>query len=189
MNDPNEFVNWTENNFKYVHYNPRKPIERYGLSITSLDGGTSGIPDLDSLLQYNKENGTKYDESDFNIPTPVYNYPQLSKCLDPIKDYICRTHVIKMKPGGYFPPHRDIMFNYFSSFRLIIPLRNMNPPNFNFMLDNRLLQWNHGRMYFINTAKTHYLFNSGFEDSYMIIINVVLSEFSVDYVAYNLKFM
>ena len=34
---------------KWVQYNPRKNIPRYGLSITSLDGGFSGVPDLDSL--------------------------------------------------------------------------------------------------------------------------------------------
>ena len=37
------------NNFDWVKYNPRKNINREGLSITSLDGGLSGKPDLDSL--------------------------------------------------------------------------------------------------------------------------------------------
>ena len=49
---------------KWVQYNPRKPIARWGASITSLDGGTSGIPDLDSLKEYNKEHGTDYTEKD-----------------------------------------------------------------------------------------------------------------------------
>ena len=39
-------------------YNLRNPNNRWGLSITSLDGKLSGIPDLDSLLQYNKIHGT-----------------------------------------------------------------------------------------------------------------------------------
>ncbi|MBX3032387.1 MAG: hypothetical protein KF865_00555 [Bdellovibrionaceae bacterium] len=34
-------------------YNPRKNIARQGLSLTSLDGGLGGIPDLDSLMEYN----------------------------------------------------------------------------------------------------------------------------------------
>ena len=59
------FVAWTEENFDYVHYNPRKDIKRYGLSITSLDGGTSGVPDLDSLKDYNRENNTQLTECDF----------------------------------------------------------------------------------------------------------------------------
>ena len=37
-------------------YNLRNSNNRWGLSVTSLDGGLSGIPDLDSLLQYNKIN-------------------------------------------------------------------------------------------------------------------------------------
>ena len=44
IRNPQKFVAWTEENFTYVRYNPRKPIERYGLSITSLDGGLSGNP-------------------------------------------------------------------------------------------------------------------------------------------------
>ena len=32
-------------------YNPRKKIAREGLSVTSLDGGLSGIPDLDSIRE------------------------------------------------------------------------------------------------------------------------------------------
>ena len=39
---------------KWVQYNPRKKIARYGLSITSLDGGFSGRPDLDSIREYNR---------------------------------------------------------------------------------------------------------------------------------------
>ena len=50
----------------WVQYNPRKNIPRYGLSITSLDGGLSGIPDLDSVREYNIKNNLKLDEIDFN---------------------------------------------------------------------------------------------------------------------------
>ena len=57
-----EVMKWTEENFDYVRYNRRKDINRYGLSITSLDGGLTGIPDLDSLHEYNLENKTKHEE-------------------------------------------------------------------------------------------------------------------------------
>ena len=53
-------------------YNLRKSHQRWGLSITSLDGGLSGIPDLDSLYEYNKKNGT-------NIANPRYKY--LHRCI------------------------------------------------------------------------------------------------------------
>ena len=70
--DSKTYIKWTEENFDYVKYNPRKPIARYGLSLTSLDGGLSGIPDLDSLHEYNQENKTNYEEKDFNVYTDAY---------------------------------------------------------------------------------------------------------------------
>ena len=36
-------------NNAWCPYNVKKPNNRWGLSITSLDGNLSGIPDLDSL--------------------------------------------------------------------------------------------------------------------------------------------
>ena len=69
LNNPHKYVKWTEENFDYVRYNPRKDVNRWGLSLTSLDGGTNGIPDLDSLYEYNIDHGTKYTERDFVTPT------------------------------------------------------------------------------------------------------------------------
>ena len=57
----------------WVQYNPRKSIERFALSITNLDGKLGAGPDLDSLPEYNRENGTDLDENDFIVPTPVYD--------------------------------------------------------------------------------------------------------------------
>ena len=47
--------------YEWLKYNPRKDINRYGLSVTSLDGKLTGI-DLDSISEYNKENNTSYNE-------------------------------------------------------------------------------------------------------------------------------
>ena len=110
-------IDWTESNFKYVRYNPRTQNERYGLSVTSLDGELSGVPDLDSLPRYNKENNTTYHETDFCKFTPVYENKKLKQVLEPIKDDIFRTHIIKLKPGGFFPPHRDTNFILNITFR------------------------------------------------------------------------
>ena len=50
----------------WTQYNPRKlPNNRHGLSITNLDGKLGAGPDLDSLIQYNKEHGTTIRELDF----------------------------------------------------------------------------------------------------------------------------
>jgi len=39
--------------FQWHQYNPRKEMNRHGLSVTSLDGKLGGV-DLDSLYEYNK---------------------------------------------------------------------------------------------------------------------------------------
>ena len=171
-----QLVSWADT-FDWVKYNPRKDVNRWGLSITSLDGGLSGIPDLDSLYEYNKENKTEYAESDFNVPTLVLN-DQIKNILQPWDTHYYRTHFLKFGPGGFFPPHRD--WNYTTGepvdYRLIMPLRNVNPPSFNFVLEDRTLHWEPGRLYFLNTLKMHYLFNSSFTDSYWMVVNVALND-------------
>jgi len=181
-----KFVAWTEENFDYVHYNPRKDIKRYGLSITSLDGGTSGVPDLDSLKDYNRENNTQLTERNFKTLTPVYEYPNLKKILEPIQAYLFRSHVLRLDSGGYFPPHRDFGGLDIDSFRLIIPLQNTNVPEFTFIVDGKIQHWVNGRVYFVDTAKMHYLFNSGFKPTYFIVLNVELNKDTLNYVTKEL---
>ena len=185
--DTDKFVDWTEEKFTYVKYNPRKDINRYGLSLTSLDGGTSGVPDLDSLYEYNQEHNIKYTERDFVTITPVYRYPSISKLLRPIKDEMFRSHIIKLGPGGFFPPHRDFKGMDIDSFRIIIPLKNMKPPAFTFIVDGNIQHWNEGSLYFVDTAKMHYLFNADFDPVYMIVLNVNLNENTVKFITNNLQ--
>ena len=171
-----QLVSWADR-FDWVKYNPRKDVNRWGLSITSLDGGLSGVPDLDSLYEYNKEHNTNYTEKDFNKPTSVLN-EQLKNLLAPWEGHYYRTHFLKFGPGGFFPPHRDWNYETFinDSFRLIMPLRNVNAPYFNFVYEDKILNWEIGRLYFLDTAKMHYLFNSGFNDSYWIVVNVDVND-------------
>jgi hypothetical protein len=188
MEDTKNFVEWTEENYNYVKYNPRKNINREGLSITSLDGKLSGIPDLDSLLEYNSENNTMYREKDFRTPTPVYYWQSLKNLLDPIKDDIFRSHILKINSGGYFPPHRDFYGMRVDCFRIIIPLINCDPPHFTFLLEDKILSWTEGHMYFLDTAKMHYLFNTNSNPAYMIVLNVDLNKHSIDYIIENIRY-
>ena len=41
------------------------------------------------------------------------------------------------------------------------------------------MEFENGRMYFINTSKMHTLFNTGNEPFYFVVCNVILSEDSV----------
>jgi len=185
VDDPIGFVKDTEQKYEYVKYNPRSSINRYGLSITSLDGGLSGIPDLDSVFEYNIENETGYSELDFNIPTPVYYDKRLSQIISLFKDYITRSHILRIDPGGYFPSHRD-SFLTGKAFRIIVPLKNVKPPQFYFILDNDIKTWNLGSAYFVDTMKAHTLFNASFMPSYWIVFNMVTSDASILTVLNNL---
>ena len=197
MNDTVKFIEWTEQNFDYVKYNPRKDYRRYGLSITSLDGGLSGKPDLDSVYDYNRENNTKWTERDFTKPTPVYEWESLQKCLDPFKEHLFRTHIIRLDTGGFFPPHRDHPDEYqfhhnskvvFDTFRLIMPLKNCYTPGVVWIIDDKLpTQWVTGRLYYVDTAKIHTLFNTTNDPSYWLIVNVDVNEESVKKVCKLLK--
>ena len=166
-----------ENNFEWVQYNPRKSIHREGLSITSLDGGLSGRPDLDSLYDYRDKTGIVLKESSFTVKTPVYDY--FKEWLDPIQQHLGRTHIIKLNEGGYFPPHRDNKNSNVESFRLFLPLNYDSMRNF-FMLENRKLEFTNGEMYFIDTAKMHTLFNTNVIPFYFVVVNVILTDDSVN---------
>ena len=162
--------------FVYLKYNPRKNIERYGLSITSLDGSLNGI-DLDSIKEYNKENNTEYAELSFNKFTEVYNVSsEIQKIVEPFKNHIGRSHILHLAEGGYFPPHRDlpVYVEQQNSLRVLIPLKGCNPPDMYFMYEDKPLHFEHGRAYFLNTNKAHNLF--AFKDSYMIVLNIKTSE-------------
>jgi len=187
LKNTDKFVAWTEENFTYVKYNPRKPVNRYGLSLTSLDGGTTGLPDLDSLYEYNQENEIKYTERDFKTKTLVYKYPEITQLLKPIQDDLFRSHIIKLEAGGFFPPHRDFRGMSIDSFRIIIPLQNMKPPAFTFIVDGNIQHWNEGSLYFVDTAKMHYLFNADFDPVYMIVLNVNLNKNTVEFITNNLQ--
>ena len=158
--------------FKFHQYNPRKDIPRNGLSITSLNGELDGI-DLDSIPEYNKENNVHYTEADFNTVTDVYHKSEeVQKIVDPWKRYICRSHILHLPEGGYFPPHRDlpVFSDQQKSMRILIPLKECNPPSMYFIHDGKTLNFEHGRAYFVNTNKMHSLFS--FRDGYMIVLNV-----------------
>lgn len=165
--------NWTK-------YNPRKHINRWGLSVTNLDGNLGPGPDLDSLYEYNKENNTNIIESNFIVPTPVYDVLKLY--CDPFKEWLFRSHILKLKPGGFFPSHVDNMGSTIDSFRLIVPLLVCNPLDggyFIYQYDN-VLHWNYGSLYFLNTCKRHTIFNANDEDDHIVLImNIKLTEESV----------
>ncbi len=174
--------------FKYAHYNPRKPdIKRYGLSVTSLDGSINGI-DLESIKEHNAENKTEYDELSFNKLTDVYyKSEEIQKIVKPFIKHLGRSHILFLDRGGYFPPHRDlpVYIEQQNSLRILIPLKGCNPPDLYFIYEDKPLHFEHGRAYFLNTNKAHSLFS--FEGSYMLVLNVKANEEVYKIIGDNLK--
>ena len=162
--------------FEWKQYNPRKNVNRYGLSITSNDGSLNG-EDLDSLYEYSKEKGRICDEDEFTTLTDVYyKSKQIQKLVDPFKPWLCRTHLLNFRKGGYFPPHRDlpVYVKEQNSLRILVPLMGCNPPDLYFMYEDKPLHFDHGRAYFLNTNKSHSLFSM--RGSLMIVLNIAANE-------------
>ncbi|NUN07369.1 MAG: hypothetical protein HUU57_16620 [Bdellovibrio sp.] len=162
---------------KWKQYNPRKNVARWGLSITSLDGQMTGEPDLDSLREYNRLNGTKYNESDFRTITPLgEQFRSFSEKVD-----LGRSHIIKLGPGGYFPYHRDLDWN---SFRVIYCIEDCQPTNFVWITEDKVLPLQNNKWYVLNTKKVHSTFS--FNGCKFAVFNVIKSERSVRHIVRSL---
>lgn len=157
----------------WKRYNPRKiNNNRWGLSITSIDGQLSGVPDLDSLSQYNAENGTSFDNRNIRTLTPVFdNSPTLQSILKPFIPWLTRCHFLKLNAGGFFPEHYDtnkVIPGYFET-RLVAFVNNCNKHTLKFLVEDKLLDVRNGELYWINTSKRHSVFSTT-DDCIMIVI-------------------
>ena len=155
----------------WAPYNPRKEIDREGLSLISENGNFGGV-DLDSLGAYNNEHNTEYNESSFSIDTPAAQFA--ADWINPWRPHVKRSHVIRLGPGGYFPTHRDDFRDEITTMRIFIPLINCNPNNMWFMLEDKTLNFNHGQSYFINTCLSHTVFAT--YEAMFIVLNVEVNE-------------
>lgn len=160
----------------WTQYNIRKPhIKREGLSVTSIDGGMSGRPDLDSLLEVGGMEGQ------FRVRTPIVEkLPEIEMLLDYFDKDVGRCHFIRMPAGGFFPPHRDNGFAVPShSFRVVVPLLDFTATGpFVWILDGKPLNLNSGKTYYVNTIKNHSLF-SMCDSLYLFVMNIVSTPNSI----------
>jgi len=169
--------------YKWVIYNPRKPeYRRWGLSLTSLDGKSSGVPDLDSVHEFNKQNGTHYDEHSFSQKTPIWDhFKSIRQPLGDLSPFLGRSHLIKFGVCGGFPPHRDLG----ESFRLISFLSGSSD-SLQLILGNRKVEFQNGPIYFLDTRKAHCIFNFS-EEAIVLILNIKLTLDSIGLVHSNLQ--
>lgn len=172
MNELAQFDN------KWKPYNLKKPNNRFGLSITSLDGNLSGIPDLDSLYEYNKQNNTNINNQDINTYTEVYkNMPTLQNIIEPWKPWLGRCHFLKLNAGGYFPEHYDInKLDYsYDDIRLIAFVNNTSKYTMKFLYEDRLIEVENGSLYWFNASKRHSVFSMA-DDCIMIVFCLKFDE-------------
>jgi len=177
--DPNQIMHdlemWKDS---WQPYNRKKPNNRFGLSITSLDGGLGGIPDLDSLYEYNKIHGTDVKNHDIKTYTPVYNNSiALQKIIEPWKPWLGRCHFLKLNAGGYFPEHYDInKLDYaYDEIRLIGFVNNTSKYTMKFLYEDNLLDVQNGSLYWFNANKRHSVFSMT-DDCIMLVFCLKFDE-------------
>lgn len=159
-------------------YNLRNPNNRWGLSVTSLDGKLSGIPDLDSLLQYNNIHGTQIRNSDINKYTEVYNNSEeLQKIIEPWKPWLGRCHFLKLNTGGYFPEHYDInKIEYdYDEIRFIAFINKCDKKDLKFIYEDTVRNVKDGQLFYFNANKRHSVFSTS-DDIIMLVFCMKFDE-------------
>lgn len=170
------------NHKEWKEYQPhKKPNNRYGLSVTSLDGEFSGEPDLFSLREYYKMTGKGYNEGDFRKRTQLVNMiPELNPMLDFFEPSVGRAHFLKLNKGGFFPPHRDNGTVVISpTFRILVPIFNMGVNDMKWIQEDKILHFDLGSTYFINTTRIHSVF-SFVDNCMMLVLNVISNSAILD---------
>ena len=165
-------------NDSWKPYNLRNPNNRWGLSVTSLDGKLSGIPDLDSLLQYNNIHGTQIRNSDINKYTEIYNNSEeLQKIIEPWKPWLGRCHFLKLNTGGYFPEHYDInKIEYdYDEIRFIAFINKCDKKDLKFIYEDTVRDVKDGQLFYFNANKRHSVFSTS-DDIVMLVFCMKFDE-------------
>jgi hypothetical protein len=173
-------------NNDWIDYLPRtdRPNNRKSLTLTNLEGKSH--TDNPSLAQASYAAGRRLSELEFSHPTDVYN-----QC-DSLKPFLeewaplGRTFLVKSDIGGYFVPHRDHPSMPRDVFRLIVFLNNCAPLDYDWLMEDRKMQIEQGRVYYVNTRLTHRTI-SWVNDSIHLILNVPFNSENVSKVIANLQ--
>ncbi len=166
-----EHSGWRQYNSYKNGYN------RYGLSLTSLDGEYSGVPDLESLSEYYRDTGKLYYDKDFTVRTPLsYEIPEVNELCEFFGKDLGRSHFLRLDKGGFFPPHRDHDWHLPNeTFRIIVPFYMFRPTHMSWIFDGKVIELRAGVTYFMNTTKEHSLF-SYVDGCIMLVLNVTATK-------------
>ena len=170
---------------QWVPYNKSKKwSNRYGLSLTSLDGGITGEIDLNSVMEWNKKNGTHYNEMSFRTKTPYWrHFHSVTSQLGPLEPSLGRSHLIRLAEGGIFPPHRDNYGESDRTFRLI-SFFQCTPDSLHMTLDDRKVAFNPNCLYFMNTRKVHSVVSFD-PNATLLVLNVELNPLTMNHIIQN----
>jgi hypothetical protein len=167
-------------------YLPRtdRPNNRKSLTLTCLPG--TDHKTNPSLAQASYAAKRRLSELEFNQKTAVYDS---CHSLRPFLDQwnpLGRTFLVRSDVGGYFVPHRDHPSMPRDVFRLIVFLNNCGPLDYDWLMDDRKLNIEHGRVYYLNTRHTHRTI-SWVNNSIHLILNVAMTTENVAKVIANLQ--
>lgn len=171
----------------WVEYLPRPGVHnnRKSLVVTNLPGKSH--QDNPSQAQAGVALGRKVSEKEFNSPTEVYHHCHSLRPLLDTFSPLGRTFLLNCGVGGYFMPHRDHPAIPRDTFRLAVFLHNCAPLQYDWLIDtDKKLPIEMGRVYYINTRKTHRTI-SWTNDSIHLIINVPFTSENVSKVLYHLQ--
>ena len=175
-----ETIEAVKNESDWIYYNRFKPgFNRWAIPLVSPDGSYN--PDyVGSLNDYYRNTGNLVEEKDFKVKTPIVSkYHALQRSIDFWGEDVCRSHILKLDKGGFFPPHRDSTWVMpVNMFRIAIPLMNFGQYQAKWYLEDKALNFEMGKTYFINTSKIHHLF-SFVDNAIIVILSVQVTDSSI----------
>ena len=179
MNEIQQFDNdWQD-------YLPRtdRPNNRQALVLTNvLNADHKTNP---SLAQASYAAKRKLSEIEFKYPTIVYESCESLKLFLNTFSPLGRTFLVKSNIGGYFVPHRDHPTMPRDTFRLIAFLNNCGPYDYDWLMDDKKLNIEPGRVYYVNTRLMHRTI-SWVDNSQHLILNIPFTTENVSKVIANL---
>jgi len=177
----------------WVDYLPRsdRPNNRKAMCLTTVPGWDHRSPP--SIPEAMKFLGRLVPEHEFCVPTSLYldcdrASPQLTSLKSFLDNFnpLGRTFIVNSGIGGYFVPHRDHPGMPRPCFRLVAFLKNCGPLQYDWWQDDRKMNIELGRVYYVNTRMTHRTI-SWAQDSWHLILNVPFTVPNVSWVLENLQ--
>lgn len=167
-------------------YLPRndRPNNRFGLSVTTFPGyDHTSAP---SLAEISVEQNRRVSETECRQPTEVYHTCRSLHPLLNLFPFLGRTFFVRSDIGGYFVPHRDHPSMPRDVFRLIVFAKNCGMYEYDWLMDDRKLPIEEGRVYYVNTRKMHRTI-SWVNGSTHLILNVPFNSENVGKVISHLQ--